>query len=802
MEKKKILEYALLAFVLLSVFAVYTQTMFPAFKGDDSPETIAASFTLGIMHPPGYPLYTMLGKIASFVPAASPAFRVNLLSAALSLFVLLVLYFILTRYIFKLFGFNQGVFTWALGLGFLYLLAFSYIFWNQSMEAKGGIYMLNLFLLSLLIYLSLNLSGAQNSEQGKGLQLETRNSKPGTESNMKILYLISYIYGLSLANHWPSMIIIAPVLVYIFFRHRNEFNKNRLSICGLAFVVGISAYLYLCVRAPGQPLMNWGDPSTPGNFFDVILRKGYSGEIVPATAYVFGYHIKYFLNFFAANYGLLWILSLPGAYFLYKEKREWFWMLLAAALITVVMVVFYNRTKEEVIWLMGIFLMPVEFIVLILISAGAGAALARVKTLSVKYICLLVLCGLVILTGINNSAKNRRSTDYIAYDESKNLQSGISPGAYYIPEHDMYLFPMYYFQNVLKQRADIKLFSLPFLMTEWGVRQARAKYGYFPGKPGDILFNLAGLIGTAFRDKVLVYRDYTSPAFDALKLPFFLDFSGLVKRISPVPASESPRMYSLFFFRGIYGRQGQAEENIEILSRYLIFMSNHAEKLLLSGRPSESLAIFEKAMLIPVPKLLYNMYFKMAQCHFELKDKAMALYCLKKAIEDKADFYQASEMAAQIYSEAGDVYGAAKILESSISVGNTNSAARQYVDGARAFITRNELLLTEAERCSRGREKDINRAEKIYLGLLKANYRPAEVWLRLGQIYFDNRQMDKAMKALIECNKRELNSEAYFLEALIYKEEGKLKESSDTALEGVLRFPENKELRELFGQLK
>src|SRR5439155_9139405 len=44
---------------------------------------ITAARVLGVPHPPGYPLYTMLGHLAGLLPLGSPALRVNLLSAVL-----------------------------------------------------------------------------------------------------------------------------------------------------------------------------------------------------------------------------------------------------------------------------------------------------------------------------------------------------------------------------------------------------------------------------------------------------------------------------------------------------------------------------------------------------------------------------------------------------------------------------------------------------------------------------------------------------------------------------------------------
>src|ERR1043165_1145871 len=46
----------------------------------DTPELITAAATLGVAHPPGYPLFTMLGHLFSLLPLGSIPFRVNTLS--------------------------------------------------------------------------------------------------------------------------------------------------------------------------------------------------------------------------------------------------------------------------------------------------------------------------------------------------------------------------------------------------------------------------------------------------------------------------------------------------------------------------------------------------------------------------------------------------------------------------------------------------------------------------------------------------------------------------------------------------
>ena len=65
---------------LRSAFVVYALTAEHTVPTGDSGELIAAAYVLGVAHPPGYPLYTMLGYLATLLPGGSPALRMNLIS--------------------------------------------------------------------------------------------------------------------------------------------------------------------------------------------------------------------------------------------------------------------------------------------------------------------------------------------------------------------------------------------------------------------------------------------------------------------------------------------------------------------------------------------------------------------------------------------------------------------------------------------------------------------------------------------------------------------------------------------------
>src|SRR5208337_584272 len=61
---------------------VYLRTMMPGPAFMDTGEFQTVTYVLGIAHPTGYPLYTILGKLfGTFLPVGPWAFRVNLMSA-------------------------------------------------------------------------------------------------------------------------------------------------------------------------------------------------------------------------------------------------------------------------------------------------------------------------------------------------------------------------------------------------------------------------------------------------------------------------------------------------------------------------------------------------------------------------------------------------------------------------------------------------------------------------------------------------------------------------------------------------
>src|SRR5438552_14773557 len=71
--------------VAFAIFVLYALTLSPSTAMWDTSEYIAAAYTLGLPHPPGNPLFVLIGRVFSILPiASSVAARVNILAALCS----------------------------------------------------------------------------------------------------------------------------------------------------------------------------------------------------------------------------------------------------------------------------------------------------------------------------------------------------------------------------------------------------------------------------------------------------------------------------------------------------------------------------------------------------------------------------------------------------------------------------------------------------------------------------------------------------------------------------------------------
>jgi len=205
-------------------FAVYASTLAPGVVGFDSAELVTGAYTLGIVHPTGYPLYLILAKLFSMIPVGSIAFRVNLFSAVCAA----VAVTLLSIMIFQLTGRRWA----ALFAGGVF--AFLISFWQMAVVAE--VYTLHLLFMTLEMVLLL-----QWHRTGR----------------MRWLDLFVLVYALSLTNH-VSGVLFAPAFGWFVLRGI-EWKQlvRRLPLYLFLGLVGMSPYLYLPLRQMAQPRLDY-----------------------------------------------------------------------------------------------------------------------------------------------------------------------------------------------------------------------------------------------------------------------------------------------------------------------------------------------------------------------------------------------------------------------------------------------------------------------------------------------------------------------------------------------------------------
>ena len=225
--EKKIL--ALLALVLS--FIVYLSTMAQSVPFWDCGEFIATSYTLGVPHPPGSPLFLLIGRIFSMLPTSQDiAFRVNLISPIVSALAVMFL-FLITVQLLQFRGKPQTTLQKFAVYGGAFIGALTFAFtdshWFNAVEAE--VYAFSTFLTAIVVWLI--------------LAWEERADQPGHE---RYLLIIAYIIGLAIGIHLLNLLAIFFIALIIYFKRRKISSVGWL-VLDMIIGVAIADLLFLIV---------------------------------------------------------------------------------------------------------------------------------------------------------------------------------------------------------------------------------------------------------------------------------------------------------------------------------------------------------------------------------------------------------------------------------------------------------------------------------------------------------------------------------------------------------------------------
>ncbi len=318
-------------------FVLYLSTIAPTVSFWDCGEFIACAYTMGVPHPPGSPLFILIGRLFSLLPTgADPAFRMNVMSPVSSAFANMLVFLIIVKLV-KIW--RNGLETptdklIAYAGAFIGAMAFAGTdsHWFNSVESE--VYAMSTFATALVVWLIL-------------LWAE-RADKPGDE---RYLLLIAYVIGLAIGVHLLNLLTLPVIALIIYFR-KFKFEWSTffatVAITGVAFLViyigiikgvvkigsvtylggnigfyllallviaifiatwwavkshhqivslalmsvililiGYSSYTLIYIRANQDPTINENDPATPNRLVAYLEREQYGSHSITNRSAVF-----------------------------------------------------------------------------------------------------------------------------------------------------------------------------------------------------------------------------------------------------------------------------------------------------------------------------------------------------------------------------------------------------------------------------------------------------------------------------------------------------------------------------------
>jgi len=442
--------------IFLAIFALYALTAYPTVATEDAGEFAAVINAFGIAHPSGYPLYVILGKLFTLlIPFGNPAWQANIFSAFCGGLTIAGMYLVIKMLT------NKAVIALATSVFF----ASGGIFWSQAVRAE--VYTLNSFLFISLIILAFLYS---------------------RDKSAKILMWLSFLFGLSIGNHHLMLMAGVPLAIFIVISNTKLiFDYKIIAKAIILFLLGLSIYLYLPIRASYNPEINWGNPNNSERFWQHVTRASYSADAVDKNMNlvkiessgslekgvnpivetvqndVMNFTAKY-INVAHKNYTVITVmLAVMGMYFLFRRSRKvGVFFFLLSLFYSVILSHFIGLGIPKNLPMQEFITHPfyIQILMLTLILAGVAIDIIM-KKIPAKFTVVLYggLIAISILAIILQYPIQDQSNNFIAYDIAKEALENLPDGAVLISENnDNTLFPIFYLQKVEKFRPDVKIY--------------------------------------------------------------------------------------------------------------------------------------------------------------------------------------------------------------------------------------------------------------------------------------------------------------------------------------------------------
>jgi len=262
-----ILSFVAHAALFVAAVGLYALTLNGDVQPADSGEFQIAAIALGIPHPPGYPLFTMLGWLFAQIPIGSPYARVSFLSVVASAATLVLVSMTVVEAL-AIGGSNMRTFRRAVallaGLASALALGTSTTFWAQA--TTTNIRSLTALFAALMLYAS---ARAQSTKRASAL----------------VLFAVAF--GLGAAHH-ISLVFAGAVLGGCVLLAAWRFDRPGIRRAALAAAIALSVtqlvWLYLPIRDAVGARFAPGNLTTLDGLVFHIFARGFAGDMLAFAA--------------------------------------------------------------------------------------------------------------------------------------------------------------------------------------------------------------------------------------------------------------------------------------------------------------------------------------------------------------------------------------------------------------------------------------------------------------------------------------------------------------------------------------
>jgi len=601
--------------LFIIVFGLYLYTSPRVQTGyADSEELMAAAYTLGVPHPPGYPLFPLLGKPFTFIPIGTIAFRFSIFSSFFSALTVVLVYLIIYKIInAKSHGTEDAkpgrtFIAWSSIVSALIgalCLAFSYIFWLYSIVPE------TCFLIGFFIALSIFIL----------VSWEQSNRKSDFYP-----FILASVLALGFLSQQLFALIVPAVLYFVWIIDKKIFFPSRkwLKIWG-GGIIGFLPLIYLPLAALKEPFIDYGNPTNFIRFWHLITRYIYKLASPAGTAYLPTgglrlderiYQVLHYFIFLIHQFTPIVIILaiLGGLFFIIKKSTRRVGVFILLVFIFTGPAFAFYAPQLDVYPHQGFlanllskyaFHFKIETIrdnfnaegalerqfltsftaLSIFIGIGIFWLLSLLKKLKFSSIPIYFAAFLFLLIPFfplrdNFGVVNKRNF-YLGKDYAENLFLNIEPNAILITRGDRPTFTAYYYQQVEKKRLDVTVIS--FGWRRWNIdRLQKREPELFSAENRALLAVFRDIINTNI-DKRPIYATGL-PNAEIIQVgvggnPYMLNPRGLISRIDKIGedfgAGEGFGYWQKMIWQGPKNIDAYYDQYAkEVVEQYLIGLSN------------------------------------------------------------------------------------------------------------------------------------------------------------------------------------------------------------------------------------